>query len=73
MQIQLHEKSERVKLKRGVSQGANLSPKLFKLVLEDALKKIKWNARGINVAGEYLHHLKFADDILQSLPSQEKN
>lgn len=39
-----------------------MSPKLFTLVLEDMFKELNWEGKGINLNGEYLNHLKFADN-----------
>ncbi|XP_054289682.1 uncharacterized protein LOC129004977 [Macrosteles quadrilineatus] len=46
----------------GVRQGDGLSPLLFNLVIEDALKKTKQLAAGINI-GIKINVLAFADDV----------
>lgn len=45
-------------------QGDDMSPKLFTLVLEDACKRSDCKDRGLNISGERLHRLRFADDII---------
>jgi hypothetical protein len=32
--------------------------------MEDMFKTLNWKGRGININGEYISHLKFADDIV---------
>uniref|UniRef100_A0AAR5Q9X0 Reverse transcriptase domain-containing protein n=1 Tax=Dendroctonus ponderosae TaxID=77166 RepID=A0AAR5Q9X0_DENPD len=72
LQIQLHKQSDKVAINREVRQGDPLSPKLFTLVLEDALKKIDLQDRGININGEKLNHLMFAGDIVVVAESREE-
>ena len=61
--LKLHRDSDRIKLQRGVRQGDNISPKLFTACLQDAIiNKINWVDKGINIDGEHLSHLIFADD-----------
>lgn len=62
--IKLHETTNRINAKRGVRQGDVMSPKLFTLVLEDIFKKLQWTNKGLNIQGEHLHNLRFADDIV---------
>ena len=50
--------------KEGVRQGDTISPKLFAACLEHIFKDINWKDKGINVNGERLRHLRFADDIV---------
>lgn len=63
--LRLHKNSDKIKLERGARQGDNISPKLFTSCLQDAIiNKIDWEGRGVNIDGEHLSHLIFADDIL---------
>ncbi|CAH1277638.1 MUC4 [Branchiostoma lanceolatum] len=63
--LKLHKDSEKIKLERGARQGDNISAKLFTACLQDAvINKINWDKRGLNIDGEYLSHLLFADDII---------
>lgn len=41
-----------------------ISPRLFTAMLEYAFKELNWDGKGINIDGEYLNHLRFADDII---------
>ena len=62
-----------MKLQRGVRQGDNISPKLFTACLQDAIiNKINWEDKGINIDGEHLSHLIFADDIALVAKSPEE-
>ncbi|GBP88996.1 Retrovirus-related Pol polyprotein from type-1 retrotransposable element R2 [Eumeta japonica] len=51
-------------IERGVRQGNPLSPKLFIAILEDIISKIDWSKSGLYINGEYLSHLRFADDLV---------
>ena len=48
---------------KGVKQGDTISPKLFSACLEMVMRKMNWR-RGLKIDGEYLTHLRFADDIV---------
>ena len=52
-----------IKVAKGVRQGDMISPKLFTASLESIFCKTDWERKGINIDGEYLNHLRFADDI----------
>lgn len=51
-------------IKKGVRQGDTISPKLFTCCLEYVFSQLHWENKGIHIDGEYLNHLKFADDIV---------
>ena len=71
--LKLHRDSDKIKLQRGVRQGDNISPKLFTACLQDAIiNKINWEGKGINIDGEHLSHLIFADDIVLVAKSPEE-
>ncbi|VVC32955.1 Reverse transcriptase domain [Cinara cedri] len=55
---------EEAKIMKGVSQGCSLSPYLFNLYVQEAINKIKEKGGvGINIHGEKIDMLRFADDI----------
>ena len=62
----VHLKNEgiRIHINKGVRQGDTISPKLFTSCLEQIFHSINWENKGVNVNGEMLNHLKFADDIV---------
>ena len=62
--IKLHQESEKFKVGKGIRQGDSISPKLFSAVLEGVFQKLNWDELGIKINGEYLNHLRFADDII---------
>lgn len=51
-------------IERGVRQGDPISPKLFSAVLEMIFRKMDWDNFGLNINGEKLNHLRFADDLI---------
>ena len=54
--------SDECPINRGVRKGDPLSPKLFTAVVEEVFKKVGIS-EGINVDGENLTNLRFADDV----------
>ncbi|CAK1577928.1 unnamed protein product [Parnassius mnemosyne] len=60
-----------IQLQRGVRQDDVISPKLFTAALEDVFKFLDWKGYGININGEYITHLRFADDIVLMAESLE--
>ena len=61
--VYLHKVSEKINIKRGVRQGDTISPKLFTSTLESIFRRLNWENKGLKIDGEYLNHLRFADDI----------
>ena len=60
--VYLHKESEKINIKRGVRQGDTISPKLFTSTLESIFRRLNWENKGLKIDGEYLNHLRFADD-----------
>ena len=50
-------------LERPKTVRHNLTKKIFTAVMEDILKKLNLQERGLNVDGKKLTNLKFADDV----------
>ncbi|XGW34916.1 hypothetical protein V3C99_018737 [Haemonchus contortus] len=61
-----------VNVKRGVRQGDTISPKLFSAALENIPRHLEWEDLGVKVDGCFLHHLRFADDIVLITPNIEQ-
>ena len=73
MSVRVQEQSTKaIPLRRGVRQGDVISPKLFTAAMEDAFKLLEWQGLGININGEYITHLRFADDIVVMAKSMEE-
>ncbi|XP_026313952.1 uncharacterized protein LOC113225758 [Hyposmocoma kahamanoa] len=65
MSVQVQSKKTRpIQLHRCVRQGDVIYAKLFSNALEDVFKTLNWTGLVINVNGENLTHLRFADDIV---------
>lgn len=65
MAVQVQDQqTKHIPLRRGVRQGDVISPKLFTNALEDMFKTLDWKEKGLNINGEQLSHLRFADDIV---------
>lgn len=62
--VKLETRGDEINIERGVRQGDPLSPKLFIAVLENIFQKLNWKNRGVYINGQYLNHLRFADDIV---------
>uniref|UniRef100_A0A7I4XT04 Reverse transcriptase domain-containing protein n=1 Tax=Haemonchus contortus TaxID=6289 RepID=A0A7I4XT04_HAECO len=59
-----------INVKRGVRQGDTTSPKLFSVALEyNIMRHLEREDLGVKVDGRYLHHLRFADDIVLITPN----
>lgn len=62
--VRLHQDTTEFSVERGVRQGDVISPKVFTTLLEYLFKKIDFGEKGVNIDGEKLNHLRFADDIV---------
>ncbi len=63
--------SKTVKIERGVRQGDTMSPKLFTTAMEHIFKQLNLDERGVNIDGESLTDLRFADDVALTTTSVE--
>ena len=57
------EVSEEIPILRGMRQGDPISPKLFTATLQEVFKNAQLEEKGINIDGEKLPNLRFADDV----------
>ena len=64
MTVRVFGGTDPINLRRGVRQGDTISPKIFTAALEDIFKTLEWEAKGVNINGEQLNNLRFADDIV---------
>ena len=55
--------SEEIPILRGVKQGDPISPKLFTATIQEVFKNAQLEEKGINIEGEKLSNLRFADDV----------
>ena len=49
--VHLHKESEKIRIKRGVRQGDNISPKLFTVKLESILRRLNWENKSVKING----------------------
>ena len=54
---------EEARIRKGVRQGCALSPIIFNVYIEKAINEIKEKSSGVNIHGEKVSMLRFADDI----------
>jgi len=70
-QIRTEMLSRKISIMKGVRQGDTLSPVMFTSAVEEIFKRVNIEI-GININGEILNNLRFADDIIL-LQKQRKN
>ncbi|CAF4752853.1 unnamed protein product [Pieris macdunnoughi] len=63
-QVKLESTGNEFPITRGVRQGDPISPKLFSAVLEMIFRNLNWTRMGLNINGQNLNHLRFADDLI---------
>ena len=62
--VNLHKEGNKINIKRGVRYGNTICPKLITAALERLFRRLTWEIRGLKRDGDYLSHIRFADDIL---------
>ena len=62
--INIGDEKSKAKIKKGVRQGCVLSPMIFNLYIEEAIKEFKNKIdTGIQIQGQKIAMLRFADDV----------
>ena len=69
-QIRTEFLSEKISIMKGVRQGDTLSPVLFTSAVEEIFKRVEIE-NGVDINGEKLSNLRFADDIILFAESRE--
>jgi len=64
VQIEIKEVKKSVLIRKGVRQCCSLSPLLFNIFIESAIKKFKSKTKSVKINGRQIHSIKFADDIV---------
>ena len=70
--VRLHKESEKIRIKRGLTQGDTISHKLFTATLESIFMRLNWENKGVTIGGEFLSNIRFADDILLCTETSQK-
>ena len=70
-QIRTEKLSGKIKIMKGVCQGDTLLPVMFTAAVEEIFKRMNIEA-GININGVRLTNLRFADNIILFVESEEK-
>nr|CDJ90279.1 reverse transcriptase [Haemonchus contortus] len=58
-----------INVKRGARQSDTISSKLFSAAHENIMRHLEWDDLEVKVDGRYLHHLRFAVDIVLIKPN----
>ena len=71
-QIRTDKLSTSINIEKGVRQEDTLSPILFTAALKEIFKRTRLDRMGININGEHLSNLRFAEDIVLFAGSEEE-
>lgn len=61
--IEIGEEKGKAKIRQGVRQGCPLSPLIFNLFIEQAIRKVDSDLGGVKINGCNIQFIRFADDI----------
>uniref|UniRef100_A0A3P8U2M2 ribonuclease H n=1 Tax=Amphiprion percula TaxID=161767 RepID=A0A3P8U2M2_AMPPE len=70
-QVRTDTVSRKICVMKGVRQGDTLSPVMFTVALEEIFRRIEYET-GLNINGDRLNNLRFADDIILFTESEEQ-
>ena len=70
-QVRTEALSRKIQIMKGVRQGDTLSPVMFTAALEEIFRRTEIES-GININGERLNNLRFADDIILFAETEEQ-
>ena len=62
-QIEIKDVKKCALIRKGVRQGCSVSPLLFNIFIESAIKTFKERTKGVKVNGRQIHSMRFANDI----------
>jgi len=65
-------KGEFFEINKGVKQGDPMSSLMFNCILEEIFSNLSWEDKGINIKGEKLNNLRFADNVVLVTGSMEE-
>uniref|UniRef100_A0A8D8TI87 Craniofacial development protein 2 n=1 Tax=Cacopsylla melanoneura TaxID=428564 RepID=A0A8D8TI87_9HEMI len=68
--IEINKAKETASIKKGVRQGCQISPYLFNIYIEKAIKECKECCTGVVLSGRRVQMLRFADDIAVLAPDE---
>ena len=73
-QLELDDRADWFKIRKGISQGCILSPSLFNFFAEDIMQNAELNKSqvGIKTAGRNVNDLRYTDDTALMAESEEE-
>ena len=72
MRVITERKGEFFEINKGVKQGDPMSSLMFNCILEEIFSNLSWEDKGINIKGEKLNNLRFADNVVLVTGSMEE-
>ena len=59
-------------IEKGIKKGGPLSSLIFIAAFEGVFRKVQWEGKGVDVNGEFLNHLRFADDVVVTAKKKDE-